>query len=142
MRGAFPHAISQRKIESPRETHRQIVAVFGKAINRKNVTKWCREFSEGRTDVHEEQRRGRRSLISDDLVHEFEGEIRANRRVTIRELHHIITEVSKTTTHKVVTEKLGYRKLCAHWVPKILTDDHKTKRMGSAVKFLTPYAQE
>jgi hypothetical protein len=56
-------------------------------------------------------------------------------------LRHIIPEVSKTTIHEAVTEKLGYRKLCGRWVPKILTDDHKTKRMGSALKFLTRYAQ-
>jgi len=106
------------------------------------VTKWCREFSEGRTDVHDEQRSGRPSLISDDLLQEIEGEIRANRRVTIRVLHHIILEVSNTTIHKGVTEKLEYRKLWARWVPKMLTKDHKTKRMGSALKFLTRYAQE
>ena len=35
-------------------------------MNRQNVTKWCREFSEGRTDVHDEQRSGRPSLISDE----------------------------------------------------------------------------
>jgi hypothetical protein len=40
----------------------------------------------------------------------------------IRELHHIISEVSKTTIHEAVTEKLGYRKLCVRWVPKMLTD--------------------
>jgi hypothetical protein len=57
-------------------------------------------------------------------------------------LHHIIPEVSKTTIHEAVTEKLGYRKLCARWVPKMVTDDHKTKWMGSALKFLTRYAQE
>ena len=106
------------------------------------MTKWCREFSEWRTDVHDEQRSGKPFLISDELLQEFEGEIRADRRVTIRKLHHIIPEVSKTTIHEAVTEKLGYRKLCARWVPKILTDDHKTKRMGSALKFLTRYAQE
>ena len=37
-------------------------------MNLQNVTKWCREFSEGRTDVHDEQRSGRPSLISDDLL--------------------------------------------------------------------------
>jgi len=26
-----------------------------------------------------------------------------------------------TTIHEAVTEKLGYRKLCARWVPKMLT---------------------
>ena len=57
-------------------------------------------------------------------------------------LHHIIPEVSKATIHEAATEKLGHRKLCARWVPKMLTDDHKTKRMVSALKFLTRYAQE
>jgi hypothetical protein len=57
-------------------------------------------------------------------------------------LHHIILEVSKDTIHEAVTEKLGYRRLCPRWVPKMLTDDHKMKRMASALKFLTRYAQE
>jgi len=56
-------------------------------------------------------------------------------------LHHIIPEVSKATIHEAVTEKLGHRKLCAGWVLEMLTDYHKTKRMGSALKFLTRYAQ-
>jgi hypothetical protein len=98
-------------------------------MNRQNVTKWCCEFSERRTDVHDEQRSGRPSLISHEIHQEIEEEIRAKRRVTVRELHHIIPEVSKTTIHEVVTEKLGYRKLCARGVPKRLTDEHKTKRM-------------
>jgi len=68
--------------------------------------------------------------------------IRANRRVTTRELHRIIPEVSKTTIHEALTEKLGYRKLCARWVPRMITDDYKTKRMAYALKFLTHYAQE
>jgi hypothetical protein len=106
-------------------------------MNGQNVTKWCLEFSEGRTDVHDEQRSDRPSLISDELLQETEGEIRTNRRMTIRELHHIITEVSKTTIYETVTEKLGYRKLCARWMSKILTDGHKMKWMGSALKFLT-----
>jgi transposase len=78
------------KFERPAEIHKQIVAVYGNVMNRQNVTKWCREFSEGRTDVHDEQRSGRSSLISDDLLQETEGEIRANRHMMIRELHHII----------------------------------------------------
>jgi len=55
------------KGEGPAEIHKQIFAVYGNVMNRQNVTKWCREFSEGRTDVHDEQKSGRPSLISDDL---------------------------------------------------------------------------
>ena len=62
-------------------------------------------------------------------------------RYATGELHHIIAEVSKTTIHEAVIENLGYRKLCARWVPKMLTIT-KLKRMGSELKFLTRYAQE
>ena len=111
-------------------------------MNQQNVTQWCCKFSEGWTDVHNKQSSGSPSLIPDNLLQETEGEIHANWRVTIRELHHIIPEESKSTIHEAVIEKLVYRKLCVCWVPKMLTDDHKSKQMGSTLKFLTCYAQE
>jgi hypothetical protein len=54
--------------ECPAEIHKQIDAVYGDIMNRQNVTTWYCEFSEGRTDVHSEQRSGRSSVISDDLL--------------------------------------------------------------------------
>ena len=54
------------KGERPAEINKQIFAVYGNVMNRQNVTKWCREFSEGRTDVHDEQRSGRPYLISEE----------------------------------------------------------------------------
>ena len=44
------------KVERPAEIHKQIVAVYGNVMNRQNVTKWCREFSIGRTDDDDEVR--------------------------------------------------------------------------------------
>jgi hypothetical protein len=44
------------KGERPGEIHKEIVAVYDNVMNRQNVTKWCRELCEGRTDVHDEQR--------------------------------------------------------------------------------------
>ena len=41
--------------------------------------------------------------------------------MTIRELHHIIPEVSKTTIHEAVTEKLGYRKVMT-WFKGLAAD--------------------
>jgi len=35
------------KGKRPAKIHKQIVAVYGSVMNRQNVTKWCREFSEG-----------------------------------------------------------------------------------------------
>jgi hypothetical protein len=54
MRGALRHTITQPKDEHPKEIHKHIVAVYGNVMNQQNVTKWRREFSERRTNVHDE----------------------------------------------------------------------------------------
>jgi hypothetical protein len=94
----FPNA----KRERPVEIHKQLVAVYGNFMNGQNVTKWYLEFSEGRTDVYEQQRNGKSSLISYGHLQENAREIRANRRLTIREMHHIFPGVSKTTILKYI----------------------------------------
>jgi hypothetical protein len=50
--------------------------------------------------------------------------------------------ISRSLLHKIVTEHLHYHKLCARWVPKMLTDDHKSKHMGAALNFLVWYHNE
>ncbi|GFX03568.1 uncharacterized protein TNCV_4751531 [Trichonephila clavipes] len=130
----FLHAKGQR----PVDIHKEIVSVYGNIMNGQNVTKWCRHFSEGRTDVHDEQRTGRPSVISDALLERTEQAIRANRCLRLKEMHQVIPEVSMTTLYEVVTVNLGYRKLCACWDPKMLTE-HKKERMGFALDFLTRY---
>lgn len=110
-------------------------------MNRQNVMKWCYHFSEGRTDVPDKQRIGQPSVISDAPLRTTEEAVRANRHLKLKELHQIIPDVSMTTLCDVVTFKLAYRKLCACWVPKMLTKEHKKKRMGFALDFLTCYAE-
>jgi hypothetical protein len=61
------------KGERPAEIHKQLVVVYGNIMNRQNVMKWYCQFSRVRTDVHDEQRRGRPSLISYDLRQQTEG---------------------------------------------------------------------
>jgi hypothetical protein len=44
------------KCERPAEINKQIVTVYGNVMNRQNVTKWCCEFFEGRSDVHDKMK--------------------------------------------------------------------------------------
>jgi hypothetical protein len=53
----------------PAEIYRQVCKVYGEnAVSDGMVRRWCRTFSEGRTNVHEVDRRGRPSLITTDLL--------------------------------------------------------------------------
>ncbi|UYV80959.1 hypothetical protein LAZ67_19002277 [Cordylochernes scorpioides] len=79
----------------------------------KNVRKWCREFIEGRINVHDEQRSGRPSL-PESTVARIDEMVRANRRITLEEIEDGQNEdCSHFSVHKIVSETLGYRKVSA-----------------------------
>jgi hypothetical protein len=56
------------------------------------VAKWCREFEAGRNDVHYEIRSVRPSVVTDEIIQD----IRADRRLTIDELHQQCPEEPRT----------------------------------------------
>lgn len=130
------------KNTTPIDIHRQLCEVYGpQCMDVKNVRKWVREFKDGRTDVHDEQRSGRPS-VSAETIAKVEQAMLDDRRVTVRELCERIPEVSKSTIDKILTEHLHYRKVCARWVPKMLTEDHKRQRVEAARAFLERYAEQ
>jgi transposase len=65
----------------PAEIYRQVCEVYGEnAMSDGMVRRWCRMFSEVRTNVHDEDRSGRPSLVTADLLDQVNEKIRENRR--------------------------------------------------------------
>ena len=94
------------KDTTPIEIYRQLCEVYGQqCMDIKNVRKWCREFKNGRTDVHDEQRAGRPS-VSYETIAKVERVMLEDRRVTIWELCELIPDVSKTTIDNTVVHTL------------------------------------
>ena len=87
-------------------------------MNAAGVRKWCTVFRNGRTDVHEAERSGRLSVITDALKQKVNRIIRKNRHFTISDVYEQCLEVSRTVVYEIVTEHLQYRKICARWVPR------------------------
>jgi transposase len=72
----------------PNEIYRQLIAVYGEGVmNESIVRKWCRMFNEGRTNVHDEERSGRPSLITKDSKNRIDKHIRTHTRFTLDEIH-------------------------------------------------------
>jgi len=119
------------------EIHRQLCDVSGpNVMSESKVRQWCHLFKEGRTNVHDEERSSRPSVITDDLMEKVNTTIRGNRRFIISELSLKFPQVSRSVIYDIVSEKLGSKKLCARWVPKMLTDEHKQKHLAAAHQFL------
>ncbi|GBO26194.1 hypothetical protein AVEN_213794-1 [Araneus ventricosus] len=119
---------------------RELCAVYEPNIMSEGVVRqWVRFFRDGRTNIHDESRSGRPSVVSADLIKEIDKKIRLFRNFTFIQLSEHLPNNSQTVLYETVTGKLGYRKFCARWVPKMLTEIHKTSRMGAALKFLSRY---
>jgi hypothetical protein len=98
------------------EFYRQLIAVHGEGVmNGSNVRKWCRMFNEGRTNVLDEERSGRPSLITEDLKNRIDQHIRTNRRFTLDGIHEKFPQISRSVnfirTDILCIQKPNY---CSH----------------------------
>ncbi|KAJ4451413.1 hypothetical protein ANN_02875 [Periplaneta americana] len=103
---------------APIEIHRQLCQVYGPNIRKRS---------------------GRPSLINDDRVELVRQCIMENRRFTITELSSHFPQILRSLLHEIVTKHLLFKNVCARWVTKNLTPEHKTKRLGAALTFLQRY---
>jgi hypothetical protein len=125
------------------DIHCQICEVYGEnAVSDGMVRKWVRQFNEGQENVHVEARSGQLSVVNYDLMRAVDSKVHEDRRFTtsLPSLH--FPQISRTILYEIVSDRLNYRKLCSRWVPKILSEEHKTKRAGSALTFLTRYSKQ
>ena len=129
--------------EKPAAIHRRVVTVYGeKCVSDKSVRKWSARFRAGRESVGDDPRPGQANIvITSDLIDKVDDLVRSDRRVTLRMLA-VKVDVSYGTVWTIVHDRLRYRKVCAAWVPKQLTDQQKELRMGLALQHLFRYQED
>ena len=64
--------------------------------------------------------------------------IEGDARYTLRDIAQYIG-ITSAAAHKILTECLGLRKLCAGWVPHLLTKEQKAYRVKCARELLETY---
>ncbi|UYV67192.1 hypothetical protein LAZ67_4004295, partial [Cordylochernes scorpioides] len=114
-----------------------LTVAYGEAtLDRSNVYRWYKMFSEGREDVNDEERAGRPSTsTTDEKINEVEKMILANRRITVREVAEDLN-ISIGSCHSIFINDLGMRRVAAKFVPKLLNCDQKQHRMNIANEML------
>ncbi|UYV71913.1 hypothetical protein LAZ67_9001124 [Cordylochernes scorpioides] len=119
------------------DAFRMLTVAYGEAtLDRSNVYRWYKMFSEGREDVNDEERAGRPSTsTTDEKINEVEKMILANRRITVREVAEDLN-ISIGSCHSIFINDLGMRRIAAKFVPKLLNCDQKQHRMNIANEML------
>lgn len=122
-----PHNIAQRYAisfcvklgENATTTYGKLQKAFGEEVmSRAQVFRWHKMFSEGRTNVEDEDRSGRPSTSRTDVnlarVREL---VRSDRRLSVKMIAEELN-INRETVRLIITEDLGMRKICAKMVPK------------------------
>ncbi|KYN09459.1 PREDICTED: uncharacterized protein LOC108769730 [Trachymyrmex cornetzi] len=93
------------------DAFRMLTVAYGEAtLDRSNVYRWYKMFSEGREDVNDEERAGRPSTsTTDENIDEVKKIVLANRRITVREVAEDLN-ISIGSCHSIFTNDLWKNK--------------------------------
>jgi transposase len=116
-------------------------ANFTPEIKRSAVYKWHKRFKEGRQSLEDDERSGRPAIIDVKLVTSVKNTVEQDRRLTIREIVET-TGASYGTVRTILQDNLNMRRLCARWVPRILKDDERQRRVLESRKFVRRVARD
>ena len=101
-----------------------------------------RSFLEGREQVEDKPCAGRPSTSkTDDNVERVRSVVRSDRRLMLRMISSELN-LNRFTVHKILTQDLDMRKVCANMVPKNLTTEQKAIRRDVCLDLLDRLERE
>uniref|UniRef100_A0A3B5B8J3 Mos1 transposase HTH domain-containing protein n=1 Tax=Stegastes partitus TaxID=144197 RepID=A0A3B5B8J3_9TELE len=115
---------------SAKETLKILQKAYGKeAMSRSRCFVWHSRFKMGRTSLDDDDRPGRPSTsTTPENVQEIEEIVRQDRRLTIKEIAHMVN-MSFGTVQAILTSNLNLHRVAAKFVPRLLTPEQKQQRI-------------
>ncbi|GBM95672.1 hypothetical protein AVEN_27284-1 [Araneus ventricosus] len=117
--------------EHASQIYRRMKEVYGdQCLAQCNIFRWCQRYEAGRVNIKDFPRPVQAHVVTiSDTISAVDELIRQNRWITTREIA-VELSISKGTVHHIIHKKRGYGKVCSQWVPKHLSGNQKTARIG------------
>jgi len=111
---------------SGKAIHDDMLATLGdNALAYSVVKSWLADFKCGRNSVEDEHHSGcAKDAERTENVQNANDMLKEDRRQTIRHIAET-TDIRATTVYRTVSGDLGMKRVSAHWVPRMLTDEEK-----------------
>ena len=131
----------QKKMEA-KDIYKEMLPMYGEhCLSSQAVHNWVQKFSEGWTSIEDEHRAGRPvEIATPETLQRVEDIIPAERRVTVDAVATAIG-CSRGQAY-MMHEGLGFHKVCSRWVPRQLTPQNKSQKMGLSLQHLQRYQDE
>ena len=124
----------------PTEIHADLQKVYGNgALKYATVCKWVRHFINGPESIENDPRVGRLvSVLTEKKVATVKTLIEEDGRYTVQEIEEL-RGIHLSSVLKILHKQLGLRKICACWVPHLLSDEQKQSRVRLALQVIEKY---
>jgi len=107
--------------------HQQLCGVYGtSAMSEGKMRQWVRQLKDGQKNMHDENRGGHPSFMQDDFVEKVYNKIVKIGGSQFQSYQCVFHKFYIHYSMKVA-EGMHYNKVCARWVPKVLTEEQKKK---------------
>lgn len=128
---------------SASEIHPRLINVYGdNAPSYATVCRWNNEFKHGRETLHDDARSGRPAIsVNSTNAASVKKLLDTDRRLSIRVLSEQL-HLSRTAIETIISQELHMSKVCAKWVPRMLTKSDKEKRLELSDSLLSQYDQD
>ena len=104
-------------------------------MNRASVFEWHKRFKEGRESMKDDERCGRcKEVSTPELIGQIKNFIDKDRCVSIETISAQF-DVSVGTVHTIIREELKMQKICTKFVPRVLREDQKERRVLTAERW-------
>jgi len=118
----------------PSEIYSRLKRQYGKkTLSNVSVSKWSSALKKGRETMENRPReRWLRTFITGENSERVDALIRENRRITVHKLSGLLN-ISDGSVKTIIKQHLQYSKVCARWIPHLLSDEHEYTAASGAI---------
>jgi histone-lysine N-methyltransferase SETMAR len=115
---------------TPKEIYSKFIKVYGDSSpSFSTIKKWAAKFKRGRTSLEDDPCEGHpKSATTPEIIEQVNNMVMDDRQMKMRKIAETI-DISEEHVGYILHEQMDMKKLCARWVPCLLTADQKHTHM-------------
>lgn len=118
----------------------ELCDIYGpQSISVRTVFRWVKAFKAGKLSVKDDARLGRpKTSITKANIAAVKAVVEQDARLSVKDIASS-TGISEGSVQTILKKHLQLRKICARWVPHLLTEEQKKQRLKCARELLKKY---
>ena len=118
----------------------ELCGIYGpQTISMRTVFRWVKAFKAEKFSVEDGTRPGRpKTSVTKATIAAVKIVVEQDARLSVKDIASC-TGISEGSVQTILKKRLDLRKICARWVPHLLTEEQKTQRLKCAWELLKTY---